>query len=299
MNDFKRGLSEKNVDALRRAAEAETWWRDVLADKSLMIAVRHEYLNVYWQGQSIFLIEFPGGKVSTSTHAKYLLNPELSEQVPLVNGTFDLTKLLPKALTEKYEDHTLKNLKKAAAYYANDEKKGVHALATANSSIIDVEIAFPNGGHAKGEKLPRADVAAVEKKGDGARLVFWEAKLYTNKELWAHGDKIPVVEQIGRYKTAVATHRAALLDSYRRVASNLKAIEEMSNGTRKCGEEIELVAANPEALTVGDPVDVGLIVFDYDAAQREVWQKQSGKLIEAGIDKTRLKARGDANGIKL
>jgi hypothetical protein len=52
---FNRGIrNEAFMAALAELAAQESWWRDVLHDRGLIIAVRNEYLNIYWQGQSIF-----------------------------------------------------------------------------------------------------------------------------------------------------------------------------------------------------------------------------------------------------
>ncbi len=51
MAAFMRGLSPEFVRALEALAKSkQSWWRDVLEDKGLIIAVRNQYLNVYWQG---------------------------------------------------------------------------------------------------------------------------------------------------------------------------------------------------------------------------------------------------------
>src|SRR5947208_12274647 len=104
MSDFNRGIkNEAFLEGLRRLAAEESWWRDVLLDRSLIIAIRDEYLNVYWQGQSIFRVSFVNGRVAASTHPKYLLNPDVSGQIFLAAGSFELEKLQATMLTRSYE----------------------------------------------------------------------------------------------------------------------------------------------------------------------------------------------------
>ena len=71
--------------------------------------------------------------------------------------------------------------------------------------------------------------------GDRIHLVFWEAKTFANPELRAKPGLTPkVIEQILGYRTALALHRDAILESYRQVASNLMRIAAMSGGKRAC-----------------------------------------------------------------
>ena len=95
MSDFSHGIkNEAFLEGLRKLSAQESWWRDVLADRWLLIAIRDEYLNVYWQGQSIFRVAFQNGEVIATTHPKYLLNPDLSGQIPLIGRSFDLEKII-------------------------------------------------------------------------------------------------------------------------------------------------------------------------------------------------------------
>ena len=81
---FNRGIRNKRMmEKLATLAITDSWWRDVLQDENLIIAVREEYLNVYWRGQSLFKVELKGDQIVASTHPKYLLNPAISGTVPL------------------------------------------------------------------------------------------------------------------------------------------------------------------------------------------------------------------------
>jgi hypothetical protein len=80
MAEFKKGLSQNFVNALHALADQRSWWLDVLKDTNLIIAVRNEYINVYWQGQSLFKIGYNAGRIIASTHPKYLLDPSLTQQ---------------------------------------------------------------------------------------------------------------------------------------------------------------------------------------------------------------------------
>ena len=211
MSEFKRGITNEFVKALGELAAAGGWWRDVLIDNSLPIFLRNECLNVYWQGQSIFKIAYLRGQFRVSTHAKYLLDPSLSQQVPFDGSVFNLRDLAPRALIEKYGRAT--QLKRGAEIYANDEKRGVHAIATGNPSVVDIEIAFSAHGLEGLGLQPRADIAAFETEGDVVKLTFWEAKLFWNSELRARAENVPVLRQVRKYQLMPSAHRQAILDS--------------------------------------------------------------------------------------
>ena len=300
MSEFKRGITNEFVKALGELAAAGGWWRDVLIDNSLAIFLRNECLNVYWQGQSIFKIAYLRGQFRVSTHAKYLLDPSLSEQVPFDGGVFNLRDLAPRALIEKYERATLNKLKRGAEIYANDEKRGVHAIATGNPSVVDIEIAFSARGLEGLGHQPRADIAAFETDGDAVKLTFWEAKLFWNSELRARAEKVPVLRQVRKYQLMLSAHRQAILDSYRRVASNLVALADMSEGKRTVNHAVRAVSEKPETLTMSDPPEVGLIIYGFDAAQRDdkLWQSHLKKLTDAA-GMHRVIARGQAKGLRI
>jgi hypothetical protein len=298
MKSFKRGIGRKFVEALQALSKVDGWWRDVLLDDKLIIAVRDECLNVYWRGQSIFRIVMKGGSVVAETHPKYLVDPAMSKLVSFNGTTFDLGGLRDNALISTYaSNETLQRMKKAAALYAGDEKCGVHDIVVANDNVIDVEIAMSSAGIPDAGELPRVDIAAFEEEGDEVYLVLWEAKTFYNSELKITGKK-NVVEQIGRYKSAVAGHLPNIISSYSVVSQNLRDISQMSGGLRKISDSIRKVAEGAE-LQVRSPVDVGLIVFGFDAAQKEhVWSPLR-KDLEKVLEPNRIKAIGDAKGLLI
>jgi hypothetical protein len=186
---------------------------DVLDDPGLFIAPRGRILNVYWRGQALFNVSCLRRKLMVSTHEKYLVDPALAGQVPLIDGHFDTEATLKRALIEDYEGPaTLTKMKRAAALYSGEEKSGCHEVAVRNASVLDVEIAFPgrvalaNGSE---KSTPRVDLASVEADGEDVRLVFWEAKAYANGELRALADEpAPVCRQVEAYRAALDHHRA-------------------------------------------------------------------------------------------
>jgi hypothetical protein len=301
---IKRGIrGGPFLKALETLAHQDSWWKDVLADKSLIIGVRDEYLNVYWQGQSIFKVSFKGGKVTASTHEKYLLNPDLKDQVSLVDGSFDFVKVADRMLTRNYEGAaTLGRLKKAAALYSGREKEGVHEIATSNPSVVDVEIAISAAGVPDVvKKLPRMDIASLETAESGVDLVFWEAKTFSNPEL----ENEDVVDQIKGYQAVIGAYHADFAESYWWVAKNLVEMEKWSNGARNLTPVIR-DAAKGARINVSNST-IGLLVYDFTADQRDRKGKDGMTLHEKltelfkkeGLGTERFRFKGRAKGLTL
>ena len=291
---FDHALSAPFIDALRREADRDGWWRDVLRDPDLVIAPRGKYLNVYWRGQALFTVSCPHGELAVTTHEKYLLDPALKEQVALSpDGSFDIDALMRRALVRRYEGpSTLAKLKTASGLFADKEKVGCHAVAINNPGVIDVEVTFPGkhafpDGHTR--TAPRVDLAAFEPDGSDGRLVFWEAKAYDNPDLRAKAEALPAVcQQIEDYRTVLAGKRAEVEDSYVRVAANLVACKGMG-WARELSPLVAAVASGEAKLRLGDQPRVGLLVFGYDGGQRDDprWQAHRAKL-NAVVNPTRL-----------
>ena len=298
---FKRGLSDEFIAALAELAQKSGWWQDVLADASLIIGIRDEEFDAYWHGQSIFHANFKGRRVNVNTHVKYLLDPDLSDRIDLnEDGTFPIPVELAPMLTS-YALGTLKKLKKAADLFSGLEKQGVHAIAQSNENIVDVEITLDATGLDTKRKHPRIDIAAFEQRADDVELVFWEAKLFANKELRAKEPASPkVVGQINEYKQVLQKRETEVLSSYCRVAKNLVAIAEMSGGVRVVGPAIRAVAEWGK-LWISSPANVGLLIFGFDDDQKAeggIGHKHFEKLKDQ-LGAESVRACGKADGLKL
>jgi len=142
----------------------------------------------------------------------------------------------------------------------------------------------------------RIDLADFEEENGEIRLRFWEAKLYDNPELRADGDtKALVVGQVSRYRDLIEKHRQEIVDSYRVVAENLVRLASCAAPRRKVGKLVAEVA-NGKAFVIDEPPFVGLIVYAFDAAQRDSprWEAHKAKLGDIPIV-----SEGDAKNIKL
>jgi hypothetical protein len=260
---------------------------------------------------SLFKVNEEPSGLTVTTHEKYLINPKLAGQVPLIDGSFKIESLIKRAIDPRYEGPTsLKKMKDAASYYSGTEKTGCHEIAVRNQNIIDVEITFPGkvslDDGSDDRQGPRVDVASVEPYSDDqARLVFWEAKAFGNGELRTAGEDVPVCHQIEVYRKYLSDHRGAIEEDYTRVAENLVEIQNMG-WVRPLSPLIKAIGSGQKrqkdqkqlTLTLGDEPKVGLIIFGFDAGAHHNpgWQKHLHRLKENISD---VRAVGDAKQIRF
>ncbi len=263
------------------------------------MAVRDDYLNVYWRGHSLFLVEQGASEPRATTHPKFLLDPDLAEQVSLEGEKFEVSWLAGHGFITHYEGRgTLKKMKKAADLFSGLEKTGGHEIVLANAQVIDCEIALPgNGGPNKG--APRVDLLSLEPDGDDVRLVFWEAKHFTNGDLRAQDEEdVQVCKQIARYRDYLSEHHLAIEQSYKLVVKNLIAFDKMG-WKRRLSPLIREVADGRRNLTLGAEPKVGLVIFGFDKAQRDDrnWKERDLARLKKKVKP--VVAAGDAKNIQL
>lgn len=301
-SNFDRALSAAFIAKLAAEAQRGGWWADVLADPKLIVALRRNYLNVYWRGQSLFRVESTSSGFNVTTHEKYLVDPILASQVTLTDRDFDISSLVEKGFIRRYEGPaTITKMKAAATLFSGLEKTGCHEIAAGNADVIDCEIAFPgklsldDGGDDR--QAPRIDIAALESYGDEARLVFWEAKHYSNGELRAQDGLAPVLRQVRIYKKYLSENREMIARSYTRIAENLLSISNMG-WKRQLSPLVADVATGRRVLTLGAEPAVGLVIFGFDSAQRDHagWKVHRQRLEKEIIH---IRAAGDAKNIRL
>ena len=264
---FKRGLDEAFVNALNEqyARGKDGWWRQFVDDKELFLAIRDNHVHVYYQGCRLIEVKRQkNGKLAANTHYKYLLRPEMEKEY--VDVVVDGKPSVPDASPYFADRLSVTELKRSAGPYAVDEKSGVHDILQNNPHVLDVEVAIEGG---------QIDFAALQKgKAGQTHIVFYEAKLFGNKELRSESDKIRVVEQIDRYRGLLKLHRASIEDSYLLVSKNLCDLEGVG-----CRNPIRhgLLRGTCRFIIEEEP---GLVVFGYDGDQKSgsVWRDHEERL---------------------
>lgn len=248
---FNRGLTQEFVAQLNKMYDEGGWWRKFVEDPELFLAIRDNYVNVYYRGCSLVRLTSSRQGVVGEVNYKYLLRREAegSQYVKVVDGE----PRIPDGLFIRRLDQ-LCDIKAAAEKFAGDEKTGVHEIVLKNPGVVDVEIAFG------GETNKRVDLASVRRADGRAILTFSEAKHYS-KDLRAD----PVVAQMKQYDELIAAQKHRIVESYKAVLRNrlnLKGLATQHPERHKCIEglvdqEIEL-----------DPSGVRLIVFGFDGDQK-------------------------------
>ncbi|MCY4237758.1 MAG: hypothetical protein OXC93_05335, partial [Rhodospirillaceae bacterium] len=223
MTNFDRGLDNEFVKALNDEYNKEgSWWRNLVDDRELFIAIRNNYLNVYYRGGSVLKLNWLPSerKMIGEIHYKYLLKPSMPRKDQLIKIE-DGRPILPPDPECLFLDglDDVGGLKNAVRCYTGAEKEGIHAFVfrDKNPDVVDLEIAIDDG---KGRK--QIDLAAIHDidRSGSFKLVFYEVKHFGNKELRTKTGTIPVVDQMSRYSEAIAQNHDELVDSYRKVCGN-------------------------------------------------------------------------------
>ncbi|GGE95297.1 hypothetical protein GCM10011404_30550 [Sphingomonas prati] len=276
----------------------------MLSDPDLFVAVRNNYLNVYYRGCSLARIGLESGAVVVDTHYKYLLKPRLKkEYVRALGGVFQLQSQWPNGFADPFTTvlSDIPALKAAAKPYAGEEKKFVGKVIGSHSNVVDVEIALTREAEeatetepGKGASAKRIDIAALRWAASGPILDFYEAKLFANKEVRAEGDA-KVVAQIATYEKLLSTFEGDIRAGFLRSCENVVALRGISTVRQ---DMARAALAHGDALTVN--IKPFLIVGSFDIDQREgpVWKQHRAKL-EGALGTPRVLLAGSATSVKL
>jgi hypothetical protein len=244
--EFGRTISSENLKKLGELAEADSWFRDLLDcwqpaghpityKRFLRLAVRDQYLNFYYKGQSVAKVGFDiKNNVYFQTHSKYL-GFDSKKYIRLGSkGFFECPK---SGDISEYKE--IGSIKDRALGHVGAEKEFVDSIVAANGSVIDMEMAFPadkelplKAGRTRGSAY-RVDIVALEQSEDlQTRLVFWEAKMSNNSELKRRRDEPKIVEQVRNYKRYLENekHRKSIVNAYGNTCSILVKLHAMTRG---------------------------------------------------------------------
>ena len=291
MFTFNHGIDEGFVKKLNAEYERGGWWRSMAADPDLFIAIRDRYVNVYWNGSSLLKLTLDGEQLVGETHYKYLLRNDTRK--PYVRVDDGVVKLPDAAALFHADLSDVAALKQAAAAHVGEEKAGVHQIVLSNPNVVDVEVTF--GMEGNGEKAPatrRIDFAALRPATGGAEIVFYEAKLFSNKEVRANGDTPPpVAGQIEGYRRLLVQHAPSVERSYRKVCGNLAALQGVRDRYAASLDLMGRLTSGQAGLNVSEAVSLVVFGFDRDQRDGQVWGAHRAKL-EAALGE-RLLLKGD------
>ena len=301
LSTFGRSLDDEFVRYLNDLYRASnSWWREFVDDKETFVAIRDNYVNVYYLGASLLKLSWRSSTsdVLGEVHYKYLVRSTRTRNLgEYANVRADGTVELPPNSRELLLDHLNVQELKAAAYpHAGEEKKGVHKIAQKDrNAVLDLEAAIREH-----EGVRQVDIVALVEAGDDTILRFFEAKAFNNPELRKGGSQKPdVLQQIERYSESLKRHRDAILASYRRVCANLHNLEGLgtheAHNTRQA--MIKAVVEGSSTLVLDD--EPRLVVFNFDNDQRtgDAWRPHREKLCRSL--KQRFRAWGDPADARL
>jgi hypothetical protein len=287
---FNRGIGGRFVKRLNAEYERDGWWRAIASDRDLFIAIRHNYINVYWKGNSLLKLHLNGDRLVGETHYKYLLRCDKTPPYVCVDDGVVKLPDAPALFLGDLSD--MGALKRAAAAYVGDEKDGVHRIVLSNPNVVDVEVAF--GPEAEGEvppSTPRIDFAALRStSAESVEIVFYEAKLFSNNQLRAKGDtRPPVAKQIDDYTKLLGEHSDEITRSYRKVCGNLIDLNGVRDRYEASLNTMRRLAAEEIDLQVNASVWLAVFGFDIDQREGTVWKEHRKKLKDAVNQRLLLK----------
>jgi hypothetical protein len=299
MNSFKRGISNQDfITALKEEYNTGGWWQGIVDDKELFIAIRNEYINVYYKGNSLLKLSFVNGELLAETHYKYLIRPNVKPFLIKTSANMAFIPNGTKGVLDNYLIHNLseiKSIKTASASYSGTEKEGIQKIILSNDNIVDLEIALTqeaeedemNPEQGRKSSAKRIDFAALQKKDSYYELIFFEAKDFSNKDLRAKGSAVPeVIQQINNYEKLLNQYQEDIINSYKLVCSNLCEI--LPKNLHK-----KLIVDIAEGASMKVNIEPRLVVFGFDEDQKEgsIWSPHKHKLVKSLGEK--FLAKGD------
>lgn len=288
MSKFNRGLSDAFLETLKSDYnKPRTWWRPFLSNKKSFIAIRENYLNVYYRGASLLKLSQSSDKtVKGRIHYKYLLRPELKGEpkyVDIVDGKPRIPKDAFMNDLNEIED-PITDLQKAVKSYTDAEKTGVHRIFQKNCNTLDVEVDFPGG------KNYRLDLTAIRK--EDLTILFYEAKTFSYlKNLKKKGPSV-VEQQIKKYTDLLQKHRCEIVDSYSQVCKNLYELYGLTQPDSPRYKFLGRILDRTKELSVD--VHPRLLVFGYDKDQKKGTLQEIQGGLEDRLGKGMVFCKGDA-----
>ena len=224
MKKFDRGIrNQKFIDALNTLyANKNSFWYKMVNDKELFIAIRKEYLNVYFMGQSVCRLEYKNAVIGR-THKKYL-GVQKAGYFDSENGVISSPESKIKSLSEF---RIIKETIQEDKHIGKEKGESYTEILDSKKCIIDVEVALVNAKAPSIQRKSKYKVSSIDyvslenNEQNELRLVFYEAKHFTNPEIRST-KKPKVFGQILRYKKALKLHEKEIQDSYSVVIENLR-----------------------------------------------------------------------------
>lgn len=244
MTIFKRGI--KNNDFLIKLnnlySDKNSFWHKMVNDKDLFIAIRDEYLNVYYKGQNLCKLSFRNGLIKGETHKTYLGGLNQGYFISK-NGLISNKKAKIKNLSEL--DSIKENIKNCIG---KEKRESYKEVLDDKNCVIDVEITLVRNKVLNPKNQSDYEISSIDYLSlEMNKLVFYEAKHFSNSEIRSKTSP-KVFKQIDRYKRELHNHKIELLNSYKVVLQNLKDLKLLKKQLDIKGLEIDI---NPNLIVFG------------------------------------------------
>jgi len=298
MTEFCRTFPGSWMDILTNPAKQPEWWKEILGyrfrdiagnEQPLILAVRKDYLNAYVEGQSVMRIRFDNKTepkhLQAEIHYKYL-----GGEYRIFDGIeVDRLHYLHKKSLDQWVKKAQVFAKLKSGNDVFSEKQGVAVIAANHPRVIDVEMALP------GLTAPRIDLVALERAGSAIKIVFYEAKLFSNPALRARSNEPKVLEQLRTYEGWLSSgdRKAEVIKAYRNACSLLTRLRKMQG--------VPVDGLIDEASIPGSPLTVDpkprLIIFGPQTIKN--WPPHEAALRQAGVTGPRLIIEENPKDVKL
>jgi hypothetical protein len=212
---FERRLSTNIIYKLKEEHLYSKYLLPDIKDGNVFPAIRKDKISFYYKGGNLFSYD----KNGFETNIKYA----------------SVSKRMSKGEDETYiNEHDLKNVKTIEKFtdeyerikencfrYSGVEAVGVsgvcekYSYVKANSKIVvlDVETSFESIGAKAERRQDRIDLLLLDKRKNILR--FYEAKHYSNSEIWSkEGSRPKVVKQISKYNKQVKGKKTQIIEAY-------------------------------------------------------------------------------------
>ena len=296
---FNRGLNDDFITLLNAEYEKGTWWRNLVDDAETFVAIREDYLNVYYRGCSLLKLDYDKQGLFGHTDYKYLVppgeQPKLvkSRPIKVVDGKPANDELdLVDALSDTPDQ--LRHLKNMATRYVKAEKSGVHDLihGARKALALDIEIAFPGAGS-------QIDLAALHESDNLIFIRFYEAKHFSRgrKAIRAAAERKPtVLLQMDNYGKQLTERTVQIRKSYRTVCHNLSQIRGLDKRHPERHSILQRIVDEPAQPHID--IEPCLLIVDFNEEQRNdpIWKRHEEKLVEY-LGEGRLRMVGDPKAL--
>ena len=271
---FTRDLDRGFIEELNKLyKDRASWWRALVEDESVFIAIRNNAINAYAGGASIARIEWSNG-LKLRVNRKFLILLKSADgndpYLDLLAPAGPPVEAITVNDSSQYVEH-LGAIKAAARRLAGTERSGETDLAASCPCVLDVEAAFNSAGAGPDSEEPigsvgRIDIVAINDRG---QLTLTEAKLYSNGELRSRTEPV-VCTQLVEYYNWARDHEADIIAAYSQVLAYRRDLG---------------LTSEPLPQIAGLDVTPRLLIFGFDKAQKSLLADISQRIISGVKDR--------------